>query len=125
MYKTCIIIIKYKPIYILCNKFQQSSSLRTKPFTFHVMIINGNGQEIQVCNILILNTKNVACLNCHVSCHLTKKNEISVLTQKMCKSHPKKYWRVGNSDNIKKKFWRVGNSDNIKTPRGLNQVPTH
>ena len=52
--------------------------MRTKPFTFYVMIINGNGQETQVCNILILNTKkNVACLKWHVSCHLTKKIEIS------------------------------------------------
>ena len=40
------------------------------------MIINGNGQ-IQVCNLLILNTKNFACLNWHVARHLTKKIEIS------------------------------------------------
>ena len=44
------------------------------------MIINGNGQQIQVCNLLILNTKNVAWLNWHVSRHLTKK---------ILKSHPK------------------------------------
>ena len=40
------------------------------------MIINGNGQ--QVCNLLILNTKNVAWPNWHVARHLTKK----------LKSHP-------------------------------------
>ena len=75
MYKTCILIY----IYIFCNKFQQSSSLRRKPFTVDVMINNGNGQQIQVCKLLILNTKNFACLNWHVARHLTKK----------LKSHPK------------------------------------
>ena len=44
-------------IYIIfCNKFQRSSLLKRKPFTFDVMMINGNGQKIQVCNLLILNT---------------------------------------------------------------------
>ena len=41
------------------------------------MIIDGNGQQIQVCNLLILNTKNVAWLNWHVVRHLTKNIEIS------------------------------------------------
>ena len=54
--------------------------MRRKPFTVDVMIINGNGQKIQVCNLLILNTKNVAWLNWHVARYLTKKN---------LKSHPK------------------------------------
>ena len=59
------------------SNFQQSSSLRRKPFTVGVMIINGNGQQIQVCNLLILKTTNVAWLNWHVAYHLTKKIEIS------------------------------------------------
>ena len=67
----------YFIIYIFCNKFQQSRSLRRKPFTVDVMVINGNVQQIQVCNLLILNTKNVAWLNWHVPRHLTKKIEIS------------------------------------------------
>ena len=41
------------------------------------MIINGNGQQIQVCNLLILNTKNFAWLNWHVARHLTKNIKIS------------------------------------------------
>ena len=51
--------------------------MRRKPFTDDVMIINENGQQIQVCNLLILNTKNVTGLNWHVARHLTKKVEIS------------------------------------------------
>ena len=77
------------------KKFQQSSSLRSKPFTVDVMIINGNGQQILVCNLLILNTKNVAWLNWHVARHLTKKNWN--LTQKNVQPHPKIFGRVGNS----------------------------
>ena len=75
-------------------KFQQSSSLRSKPFAVDVMIINGNGQQIQVCNLLILNTKNVVWPNWHVVRHLTKTIEISL--KKMSKSHPKSFWGVGN-----------------------------
>ena len=41
------------------------------------MIINGNGQKMQVCNLLILNTENGAWLNRHVARFLTKKIEIS------------------------------------------------
>ena len=52
MYKKCIIV------YVFCDKFQQSSLLRRKTFTVDVMIINGNGLQIQVsCNLLKLNTK--------------------------------------------------------------------
>ena len=69
----------------MCNKFQQSSSLRRKPFTVDVLITNGNGQQIQVCNLLVLITKNVACLNWHV------------ISLKKLKSHPKKFRGVGNS----------------------------
>ena len=57
--------------------------MRRKPFTVDMMIINGKEQQIQVCNLLILNTKNV-----HVWRHLTKKIKISPkknvqLTQKI------------------------------------------
>ena len=85
--------IHVQKVYIFCNKFQQSSSLRRTPFTVDVMIVrsNGNGEQIQVCNLLfiVLNAKNVAWLNWHVARHLTKKNEISL--KKICKSHPKKF----------------------------------
>ena len=76
-------------------KFQQSSSLRRKPLTVDVVIINENGQQIQVCNLLISKTKYVAWLNWHVAGHLTKKIEISL--KKVCKCHPKMFWGVGNS----------------------------
>ena len=59
-------------------KFQQSSSLRRKPLTVDVVIINENGRQIQVCNLLISKTKYVAWLNWHVARHLTKKIEISL-----------------------------------------------
>ena len=83
-----IYIYIYIYIYIFCNKFEQGSQLRRKPFTVDVMKINGNRQQIQVCNLLMLNTKNVAWLNWHVARHLTKKIEISPkkcanLTQKI------------------------------------------
>ena len=42
-----------------------------------MMIINGKGEQIQVCNLLILNAKNVAWLNWHVARHLSKNIEIS------------------------------------------------
>ena len=65
------------------------------------MIIDGNGQQIQVCNLLILNTNNVAWLNWYVARHLTKKIEISL--KKKCKSHPNNFgvWQLcddGDSD---------------------------
>ena len=66
--------------------------MRRKPFTVDVMIINGNGQQIQVCNLLILNTKNVAWLNWHVARHLTKKVEIS---PKKCANFTQKIWGGG------------------------------
>ena len=83
--------IHVQKVYIVCNKFQQSSSLRRTPFTVDVMIVKSNGNEqIQVCNLLFiaLNAKNVAWLNWHVAHHLTKKIEISLkkfanLTQKI------------------------------------------
>ena len=43
-----------------------------------MMILNGNGQQIQVCSLLILNTKNI-----HVARDLTQKIEIS--PKNMCK----------------------------------------
>ena len=76
-------------ISIFCNKFQQSSSLRRKPFTVDVMIVNGNGQQIQVCNLLVLNTKNVAWL---VARHLSKNIEIS---PKKCANLIQKNWGEG------------------------------
>ena len=85
MYKKCFIIY----ISIFCNKFQQSSSLRRKPFTVDVMIVNGNGQQIQVCNLLVLNTKNVAWL---VARHLSKNIEIS---PKKCANLIQKNWGEG------------------------------
>ena len=86
----------YIYIYILSNKFQQSISLKRKPFTVDVMMINGNGHQIQVCNLLILNTKNFACLNWHVARHLTKKIEIS--PQKYANLAQKNLGGVGNSE---------------------------
>ena len=78
--------IHVQKVYIFCNKIQQSSSLRT-PFTVDVMIVrsNGNGQQIQVCNLLfiVLNTKNVAWLNWHVARRLTKK--MQMLPEKNCR----------------------------------------
>ena len=59
------------------------------------MIINGNGQQIQVCKLLLLNTKNFACLNWHVARHLTKTIEIS--PQKCANLTQKTLWGVGNS----------------------------
>ena len=60
------------------------------------MSINGNGQQIQVCNLLIFNTTNFACLNWHVARHLTKKIEISPI--KKCPNlTPKNFVGVGNS----------------------------
>ena len=49
--------IYVQKVYIFCNKFQQSSSLRRTPFTVDVMIVrsNGNGQQIQV--FIVLNAK--------------------------------------------------------------------
>ena len=67
-----------------------SSSLRRKHFIVDVMIINGNGQQIQVCNLLILHTQNVTWLNWHVERHLSKK----------LKSQPNIFWQVGNSVNV-------------------------
>ena len=70
--------IHVQKVYIFCNKFQQSSSLRRTPFTVDVMIVRSNGNEqIQVCNLLfiVLNAKNVAWLNWHAARHLTKKIE--------------------------------------------------
>ena len=83
--------IHVQKVYIFCNKFQQSSSLRRTPFTVDVMIVRSNGNEqIQVCNLLfiVLNAKNVAWLNWHAARHLTQKIEISLkkfanLTQKI------------------------------------------
>ena len=52
----------YIYIYILLQ-VSTKQFVEKKPFTVDVIIINGNGPQIQVCNLLILNTKNVAWLN--------------------------------------------------------------
>ena len=54
------------------------------------MIFNGNEQQIQVCKLLLLNTKSFPCLNWHVARHLTKKIEIS--PQKCANLTQKNLW---------------------------------